>query len=976
MTLRTPAALALLTCLFSIGCADSAAESSTDPAAHTRAARATIPGIASLPLDSLLDLGIDLYYEWEFDSAQIVFEAVLDEAESRGDRANYARTLTWMGLRAWRQGEFTEANSLGEAALAYKLEHGLDAQLFRSYNALGLVAWYESRLAAAAHLFERAVEAARAAGDKSQEAAGLGNLALVQTDFGEFGAARDGFSAMLEVGSELADTLKMANALTNLGMLDILLGNPSAAIPRLQEARGLYRNAELFGHEENPVAQLGTAYAALGDLGTAHAMFDTALALATENEDPQALAANTVALAEVYRDAGEYSRALELFAEAKALDQDLGMQLETGADLRSEAEIYAVLGELEIAAERAAEALAIHRAIGATFEELRDLVTLAEVSQLQGRSREADRLLAEARSRSEDLGARAARIEVWVAAARVRAARDDHLAALGALAELETDLERSGFATRWEVEALRAEAYLAGGALDSAVAAAGRAVAALDRVRQTMRSGVLRSSYAAARMATYTTAVEALLRNGDKRRAFEVADAARGRTLAERLTQAGGEPFANPELVGLLEGEELLRTIDQLVSSLDSLELAGGDGADARIARESRDRQRRIADARDQYNAIVRRVRREQSSRGGLLHATTDLSSVQGVLRPGETLLEYLVTPDRLLIFAVTNADVQILANDISAENLTSRVRVARELLGDPTAPAERSTAVLERLHNAVVAPAARSGILRGTTRLLIVPHEALTYLPFAALVDSITGRRLVEGYSIQHLPSAVTLVTLRGAEHDGRSVRPPSAPPSALAPFPGRLPASLEEVSAVERSLAGTRVDLGPMASEARVRDALAGGGVVHIATHGVMNPRNPMSTRLEFASPPGPIPADDGRLEVHELLSMHVEVPLVFLSGCETGLGPAWSTHYVRGEDFATLAQAFLYAGAENVVASLWRIEDSGAAVFAGLFYEELREAPPAEALARAQRRMMEHPRFRSPYHWAAYRLSGRGA
>ena len=110
----------------------------------------------------------------------------------------------------------------------------------------------------------------------------------------------------------------------------------------------LYREAEYFGHEENPVAQLGTAYASLGDLGKAHAMFDTALALANENEDPQAVAANTVELAELYREAGEYGRALELFSRAKALDRELGMQLETGADLRSEAEVYAAAGIRDI----------------------------------------------------------------------------------------------------------------------------------------------------------------------------------------------------------------------------------------------------------------------------------------------------------------------------------------------------------------------------------------------------------------------------------------------------------------------------------------------------------------------------------------------------------------------------------------------------------------------------------------------------
>jgi CHAT domain-containing protein len=119
----------------------------------------------------------------------------------------------------------------------------------------------------------------------------------------------------------------------------------------------------------------------------------------------------------------------------------------------------------------------------------------------------------------------------------------------------------------------------------------------------------------------------------------------------------------------------------------------------------------------------------------------------------------------------------------------------------------------------------------------------------------------------------------------------------------------------------------------------------------------------------------ADDGRLEVHELLGLAIGAPLVFLSGCETGLGSAWSSQFVRGEDFATLARAFLYAGSDNVVATLWSLEDESAAVFAELFYRELEGVSPVEALARARRTMMAEERYASPYYWAAYRLSGSG-
>jgi CHAT domain-containing protein len=119
----------------------------------------------------------------------------------------------------------------------------------------------------------------------------------------------------------------------------------------------------------------------------------------------------------------------------------------------------------------------------------------------------------------------------------------------------------------------------------------------------------------------------------------------------------------------------------------------------------------------------------------------------------------------------------------------------------------------------------------------------------------------------------------------------------------------------------------------------------------------------------------ANDGRLEAHELLGMRISAPLVFLSGCETGIGGAWSTRFDTGEDYAALAQTLLYAGARNVVATLWRIDDDGAAEFARYFYEALRGAGYPEAIAEAQRLLIRNPKYRSPYYWAAYQVSGGG-
>ena len=258
------------------------------------------------------------------------------------------------------------------------------------------------------------------------------------------------------------------------------------------------------------------------------------------------------------------------------------------------------------------------------------------------------------------------------------------------------------------------------------------------------------------------------------------------------------------------------------------------------------------------------------------------------------------------------------------------------------------------------------AGLISDARQLIVIPHDVLSYLPFAALRDPTTGRYLVEDYVLRVLPSAAALPVLR------TRTAAPGGEASLFAPFPEELPGTRDEIRAIELPGGSTRFE-GDRASEAAVREALSQPRLVHVATHGIMNPVNPMFSRLELARPGRNGSTDDGRLEVHELLEIPIAAQLVFLSGCETGLGAARSTSFVPGEDYATLAQAFLYSGAGNVIATLWAVEDRAAADLAERFYEELQDGDAAVALARAQRALLAQPRSRPAYYWAAYQVAG---
>ena len=103
-------------------------------------------------------------------------------------------------------------------------------------------------------------------------------------------------------------------------------------------------------------------------------------------------------------------------------------------------------------------------------------------------------------------------------------------------------------------------------------------------------------------------------------------------------------------------------------------------------------------------------------------------------------------------------------------------------------------------------------------------------------------------------------------------------------------------------------------------------------------------------------------------------MEADLCVLSACETALGAE-----AGGEGLLALTRAFHLAGADSVVASLWRVDDASTASLMERFYDHLLEdLSKDEALRRAQVDLMDGPASGTgvpcgSYSWAAFQLYG---
>lgn len=117
------------------------------------------------------------------------------------------------------------------------------------------------------------------------------------------------------------------------------------------------------------------------------------------------------------------------------------------------------------------------------------------------------------------------------------------------------------------------------------------------------------------------------------------------------------------------------------------------------------------------------------------------------------------------------------------------------------------------------------------------------------------------------------------------------------------------------------------------------------------------------------------DGILTALEVTALDLRATaLVVLSACDTGLGTA-----ARGQELLGLRWAFAYAGARNLVTSLWSVPDAETATLMTHFYTALwvKGLSVPEALRAAQLEMLQAARAKgdsAPHTWGAFVASGR--
>lgn len=145
---------------------------------------------------------------------------------------------------------------------------------------------------------------------------------------------------------------------------------------------------------------------------------------------------------------------------------------------------------------------------------------------------------------------------------------------------------------------------------------------------------------------------------------------------------------------------------------------------------------------------------------------------------------------------------------------------------------------------------------------------------------------------------------------------------------------------------------------------------GILHFACHGYFDSDlSEMSSVLfsEVSEKLSDISSEDGYLTVGEASTLNLSAQIVCLSACQTGLG-----ENQKGEGMIGLSRAFMVAGAKNVGATLWCVDDEATAEFMARMYKKVKSGMSyAEAYRKVKNEFRNSDEYSHPYYWAAFVL-----
>jgi CHAT domain-containing protein/Tfp pilus assembly protein PilF len=948
-----------------------------------------------------LDAAITLYRKEGPRAALPVFERLAESFSESGKSRDQSIAIGFIGECHWRLGNFDESRLNLDRAIEMKKALGERGLAADSLNVLGLLEWDLGNYDQAIADFRRAGAIGAELGDRVLEGMTLNNLSLVYDELGDYQTSLAQYRKVLDIYRDVDHPRGEGETLGNIGGVYLLLGHYREALEYYQRSLAISESLQSRPSMSQDHGNIALCYLGFGEVETALEHFERAIELAREAGMRQDEAYWMGGKGQALILKGRYDLGLEDYRAALAIYEDIGARAEWLEAMHDLGQLHLLLGDPASAERHFRRAIDLAREIGLSRGVTLNLVALGDLYFHHQQLNEAAKLYGKARYRAEETGEQALLATSLLRLALIHReqaqlpqAKSEANQALEtsreigaqlieaeahyALAELARLDGRPSRALElftaahaavadagdpellWQIEFGRALALETMGDKAAAIDALTSAVTIIEGVRDRLREERFRAGYVQDKYQVYVELVRLQLELGRKEDAFSTAERLRARSYAALVGRGATPALSTDEQHIENELRERIRQLQRFL--IEEQRRTQPEQRQMAIRNFSRE----LLQAEQDYlvflddHALARPADR-------MVNPISSSELIRNRLRTGEALIEYVVGGNSVIVFVLTAHGMSVTSSPVRKSDLRSQIKLLRDLIRHPGDP--RWSKPAASLAATLLAPVEQAGYLTEIRHIYLVPHGVLNYVPFALLPTSADQRDglLLEDFTLTYLPAAVALLEAKS---------PAIAPQTllAMAPASGRLRHAPEEASSIDNLFKPhSRLLVGSEATESSFKDLASNYQILHLATHGYFNKQNPLLSGLELEADE----VDDGLLEVHEVLGLNLVADLVTLSACETALGSGYFAEVPAGDEFIGLTRAFLSAGSESVMATLWEVDDRSSVQFMQQFYRYANQAGEdaglASALSHAQRTLRSSETYNHPYFWAPFVLVG---
>lgn len=390
-----------------------------------------------------------------------------------------------------------------------------------------------------------------------------------------------------------------------------------------------------------------------------------------------------------------------------------------------------------------------------------------------------------------------------------------------------------------------------------------------------------------------------------------------------------------------------------------------------------------------QIKALQRTLEQKYPQATQFQQPILDIPAIQKLLPQNAAILLYHLGEKQLLAFYIDATTVRV--HTIDNHQLSNQANQLRRALTDYTAIFEEPDQAYQNytrparwFYTQTVEPLQ---IPKHIQQLVIIPDGVLAHLPFETFLSDNPPTNtapynqlpyLIRQYQISYNYSASLwaenisqplkknngqmLAMAANYSLKGDSSHTPHLQRlrHTLAP----LPQAEAEIKALSAHYDGYFA-FGADANEDNFKRRASQYNIIHLAMHGMLDNEHPVLSSLAFSADNNQ--NEDGFLQAYEIATLRLNANLIVLSACETGYG-----RFARGEGTLSLARAFMYAGANSLLVSMWEVNDAiTSALMAHYYYHLQLGKNKAEALQAAkltylstQNNKASHPAFWAPF------------